>query len=366
MSEDAGDKTEAPSQKRLSEAKQKGQIPLSREVNTWFILLAATVAVFMVGPMVMTKMALVLRQFVAMPDQMAMDRGAIGLVLMDAFTTVGFIVALPLGVLFAGALVGPLLQAGLNITFVPVIPDLSRISPLAGVKRLFSLRSVIEFLKGLVKLAVIGAVMVTMLKPALPGIGHFIGLDPVTLLGELRMLMLRMVGSTLGVVTAIAAGDYAFQRFEFMQKMRMSKQEAKEEFKQNEGDPVIRGRLRQLRMERARRRMMQAVPKADVVITNPTHYAVAMKYDPAEMSAPVVVAKGADLIALAIRNLAKEHKVAIVENPPLARALYAAVEVDQEIPQEHYRAVAEIISYVFSLDPEKSHALRGQAEDRSG
>ena len=169
------------------------------------------------------------------------------------------------------------------------------------------------------------------------------------MLEELKGLMLRMIGAALGVVTVIAAGDYLFQRFEFMQKMRMSKQEVKEEFKQTEGDPHIRGRLRQMRMERARRRMMQAVPKADVVVTNPTHYAVAMKYDPASMAAPVVVAKGADLIALAIRKVAEEHDVAIVESPPLARALFAAVEVDQEIPQEHYRAVAEIISYVFQL-----------------
>jgi flagellar biosynthetic protein FlhB len=280
---------------------------------------------------------------------MATDRGGLGRILSDAFMSVGVLMAVPLGMLFVAAIAGPLLQAGFTITFEPLIPTLSRISPLAGLARLFSVRSLVEFFKGLLKLAVIGGVMVVVVLPVAPGIGHFVGLEPVAMLEELKGLMLRMIGAALGVVTVIAAGDYLFQRFEFMQKMRMSKQEVKEEFKQTEGDPHIRGRLRQMRMERARRRMMQAVPKADVVVTNPTHYAVAMKYDPASMAAPVVVAKGADLIALAIRKVAEEHDVAIVESPPLARALFAAVEVDQEIPQEHYRAVAEIISYVFQL-----------------
>src|SRR5579883_3460961 len=309
MAEDSDQRTEAPSHKKLSEARQQGQIALSREVNTWFVLATATAVVTLVAPSIMTRIAVVLRSFIEMPDQMPTDRGGLGHIFSHACTTVGVIVALPLGMLTLAAIAGRLLQAGL----------------------------------------VIGGVMALAVLPMMPGVDHFVGMEPMALLSELKGLLLRMIGGALGVVTVIAAGDYFFNRFEFMRKMRMTKQEVKEEHKQSDGDPVIRGRLRQLRMERARRRMMQAVPKADVVVTNPTHYAVAMKYDPAEMAAPIVVAKGADLVALAIRKLAQENDVAIVESPPLARALYAAVEVDQEIPPEHYRAVAEIISYVFRL-----------------
>ena len=349
MADDSDQRTEAPSHKKLSEARQQGQIALSREVNTWFVLATATAVVTLVAPSVMTRTAIALRGFIEMPDQMATDRGGLGHLLSNACMSVGLIVALPLGMLMLAAIAGPLLQAGFVISAAPLMPTLSRISPLAGATRLFSLRSVIELLKGIVKLVLIGGVMASAVMPAIPALDHLVGMEPIALLNELKGLLLRMIGGALGVVTFIAAGDYIFNRFEFMRKMRMTKQEVKEEFKQSDGDPVIRGRLRQLRMERARRRMMQAVPKADVVVTNPTHYAVAMKYDPAEMAAPMVVAKGADLVALAIRKLAQEHDVTIVESPPLARALYAAVEVDQEIPPEHYRAVAEIISYVFQL-----------------
>jgi flagellar biosynthetic protein FlhB len=166
---------------------------------------------------------------------------------------------------------------------------------------------------------------------------------------EFYKLILRLLFGVLAVVTVLALFDYAYQRFAFMRSMRMSKQEVKEENKQAEGDPVIRARLRAIRMNRARKRMMAAVPKASVVITNPTHYAVALQYDMGDSGAPKVVAKGADLVAMKIREIAAEHDVPIVENPPLARALYAGVEIDREIPPEHYKAVAEIISYVFRL-----------------
>lgn len=166
---------------------------------------------------------------------------------------------------------------------------------------------------------------------------------------EIYRLVLRLLLGVLAVLTVIAVGDYVYQRFSFMKSMRMSKQEVKEEHKQQEGDPMVRARLRQIRMERTRRRMMAAVPGASVVVTNPTHFAVALKYEMGAAGAPRVVAKGADLIAQKIREIAEENDVPIVENPPLARALYAGVEVDQEIPREHYRAVAEIIGYVFRL-----------------
>jgi flagellar biosynthesis protein FlhB len=163
------------------------------------------------------------------------------------------------------------------------------------------------------------------------------------------MLAIRLVGGVLAALTVIAIADYAYQKISFMNSMRMSKQEVKEEYKQQEGDPFMKGKLRQIRTERARRRMMAAVPNASVIVTNPTHFAVALQYEMKSSGAPRLVAKGADLVAARIREVARAHNIPIVENPPVARALYATVEIDQEIPPEHYKAVAEIISYVFRL-----------------
>jgi flagellar biosynthetic protein FlhB len=181
------------------------------------------------------------------------------------------------------------------------------------------------------------------------GIEHYAGLPMVQVMAEAQSLTVKMLVRVTAVLTLIAGADFFWQRFSYMKSLRMTKQEVKEEFKQSEGDPAIKGRQRQIRFQRARRRIAAMVPKADVVVTNPTHFAVAMQYDPKTMPAPKVLAKGADVLARRIREIAEEHDIPIVENPPLARALYAAVEEDQEIPPEHYRAVAEVISYVFKL-----------------
>jgi flagellar biosynthetic protein FlhB len=188
-----------------------------------------------------------------------------------------------------------------------------------------------------------------VLKPMVYGIEHYAGLPMAQVMAEAQDLTVRMLIRVTGVLTLIAGADYLYQRFSYFKSLRMTKQEVKEEFKQSEGDPTIKGKQRQIRFQRARRRIAAMVPKADVVVTNPTHFAVAMQYDPKAMQAPKVVAKGADVLAHRIREIAREHDIPIVENPPLARALYAAVEEDQEIPSEHYRAVAEVISYVFKL-----------------
>jgi flagellar biosynthetic protein FlhB len=211
-----------------------------------------------------------------------------------------------------------------------------------------------EFVKGIVKLMVISFAGIVVLMPYFDGLEHFVGLDFGQAMDDMRTLFLRMMVAVLTVLFVLAIMDYLYQRYDFMQKMRMSKQELKEEFKQTEGDPQVKARLRQLREQKARQRMMQAVPEADVVITNPTHYAVALKYDSKAMDAPQMVAKGADLVAQKIRELAKEHKVPVVENAPLARALYDSMEIEQTIPAEHYKAVAEVISYVFRLKGKKA------------
>ena len=228
------------------------------------------------------------------------------------------------------------------------MPQLSRISPGAGLRRLFSKQALANFAKGLAKLTVFGAVIGALLWPQRHRIIGLVAVDPAIVLPFTRALALKMMGTVVAILAIVAAADYLFQYRQWYDRHKMSFREMKEEYRQSEGDPAIKGKLRQLRAARARKRMMSAVPKASVVVTNPTHFAVALQYERG-MNAPLCVAKGADLIARKIREVAEAHGIPVVENPPLARTLYSTVEIDQEIPQEHYRAVAEIIGYVMRM-----------------
>jgi flagellar biosynthetic protein FlhB len=220
---------------------------------------------------------------------------------------------------------------------------------LAGAKRLFSLKSVVELLKGIVKIALVAAIAYMLISPQIEEIEKYVQMDPLESFDELYFLVIKLFVGVVAVLAVLALADFLYQRYEFMKQMRMSIQEIRDEHKQSEGDPMIKSRLRQIRMERARARIMASVPQADVVITNPTHYSVALKYDLDSMGAPVVVAKGVDDVAFRIREVANENDIPIVPNPPLARALFDTVEIDQEIPDDHYKAVAEVISFVFKL-----------------
>jgi flagellar biosynthetic protein FlhB len=241
-----------------------------------------------------------------------------------------------------------LLQHGWMWTTQPLKPSFDRISPLRGIGRLFSMRSVTELVKGLIKIAIVGLVAASILTPIFGILEQYVTADLVQLLPSMLALTVKLLSGVLVVLMALAVGDYFYQRYEMMKSLRMSKQELKDEFKQQEGDPTVKRRLRQIRQTRARTRMMQAVPTATVVVTNPTHYAVALKYEPG-MNAPVLVAKGVELLALRIIDAARKNFLPVVENPPLARTLYATVEVDDEIPHEHYKAVAEVIGFVMRL-----------------
>jgi flagellar biosynthetic protein FlhB len=216
-----------------------------------------------------------------------------------------------------------------------------------GFGRLFSMKSIVEFIKGLLKISAIGFIGYIMVEPYMASIEHSINIPTLDILIETQSLAIRMMIGILIAFFIIAMADFLYQRWEFMKQMRMTKQEVKDEYKQTEGDPFIKGKLKQLRMEKARQRMMQNVPKADVIITNPTHFSIALKYDTEISDAPIVIAKGVDEVAFRIRELAKEHDIIIFENPPLARSLYDTVEIDDPIPIEFYKAVAEIISFVY-------------------
>lgn len=350
---DDDQKTEEPTPKRLQDARKRGQVVQSREVNNWIMIFAGTLVLMMALPYAIVQMKHTLTGFIEHPQNFPTDAAGIGDVLLGLFSDIGMALFLPILILFIAALIGPFVQVGVLFTTETIQPSLEKISVMAGVKRLFSAKAVIEFLKGLLKLSLVSVVGVMLLLPFFGSVEHFVGLDLTQTLDELQYLMLRLLTGVLSVLAVIATIDYLFQRHDFMKKMRMSKQEMREEYKQTEGDPHVKARLRELRQTKARQRMIQSVPEADVVITNPTHYAIALKYETKEMDAPVMLAKGVDQVAQKIKEVAKEHKIPIVENAPLARALYASMEIDESIPREHYKAVAEVISYVFKLKNRK-------------
>jgi flagellar biosynthetic protein FlhB len=257
--------------------------------------------------------------------------------------------AIPLLLLALAAVGGNMIQHRLVWSAEPLKPKLSKISPAAGFKRLFSKQALANFIKGLLKLGLIGAVMTALMWPERHRLDALVVTDVATLLPIAQSLSLKVLGAVVAILALIAAADYLFQYRVWFERQKMSLRELKEEFKQTEGDPAVKGKIRQIRQTRMRKRMMAAVPEATVVITNPTHYAVALKYERG-MNAPVCVAKGLDQIARKIREVAGENAIPIVENPPLARALHGTVEIDQEIPAEHYQAVAEVIGYVMRLN----------------
>jgi flagellar biosynthesis protein FlhB len=359
MAEGADDdqKTEEPSQRKLDEAREKGQFANSREVNHLFMLLGGTILVVMLAPSVMTRIANALVKFLDHPDAIA-EGGRFGAVLSETAAEIGGALVTPLAMLTAFALLSGFIQHGFSFSVEPLLPKFEKVSPGAGFKRLFSAQSLAEFVKGLIKLVVVGSVAVYVLWPEFARLDRLAAFPPAALLQHLGSLAGRLMIATLSVVAAMAALDMLYQRFRHMQGLRMSRQEVRDEMKQTDGDPHIKARLRQIRMERARKRMMAKVPEATVVVTNPSHYAVALKYIREEMDAPLVVAKGMDFTALKIREIATENDVPIIENPPLARALYATCEVDQTIKPDHYKAVAEIIGYVLRLKPRGGTAPR--------
>ena len=352
MAEDQTDdsqKTEDPSQRRLEQAREKGQVARSQEINHWFMILAMTIILGVFGRSVVVGISDSLYRFIERPHAIHLDMGQLRATLADLGWQLGLAVLVPVVIMVLLALLAGFSQNGLLISFESVKPKLEKLSPMKGLKRLFSTRSLVDFLKGVAKISIVAAVVVVLLWPEwriLPNLASF---EAEQVLNLLLVLSMRVLIGVLSVMTVIAALDFLYQRQQHTKQLRMSRQELKDEYKQTEGDPMIKGRLRQIRMERARKRMMAAVPEADVIVTNPTHFAVALKYDPERMQAPILVAKGADSMALRIREIAKEHNVPIVQNPPLSRALYDGVDLDQEVPAEHYKAVAEIIGYVMRL-----------------
>jgi flagellar biosynthetic protein FlhB len=346
--EDDTEKSEDPSQKRLDDAHNRGDVVKSQEVSTWFVLGAGTLVLMTLSGSMSTGLNTTMRGLLA--NAHAIPTGGRDLVALSGRLGMEVIaaVALPFLVLTLAAIAGNMVQHRLVWSTESLKPKASKISPMAGFKRLFSKQALANFVKGLIKLGVLGGIMTALLWPQRNRLESLVTTDIAAVLPLTKSLSLDLLGIAIAVLAIISAADYLFQYRTWYEKQKMSMQELKEEYKQSEGDPHVKGKIRQLRQERMRKRMISDVPKASVVITNPTHYAVALQYDKA-MNAPVCLAKGVDAVARRIREVAQQHDIPIVENPPLARALHATVEIDQEVPPEHYQAVAEVIGYVMRL-----------------
>jgi flagellar biosynthetic protein FlhB len=346
--ESDNEKTEQPSQKRLDDSLARGDVVKSQEVNTWFIMGGASLVLMVFAGGMSRDLTTTMRGLLANSWQISVD----GPALPHLFKMLGgellSVLALPFAVLVLAAIGGNMIQHRLVWSLETLTPKLSKISLLAGAKRLFSSQSLANFGKGFAKLIIVGAVLTILMWPERTRMEALVTLDPAALLPFTSALAMKIMGAVVAMLAIVAAADYLFQYRKWHERQKMSPQELKEEMKQTEGDPTIKGKLKQMRQVRMRKRMIANVPKASVIITNPTHYAVALQYERG-MAAPVCLAKGVDVLALKIREIAGEHRIPIVENPPLARALHATVEIDQPIPPEHYKAVAEVIGYVLRL-----------------
>ncbi len=345
---DQTERTEEPTQRRLDEAREKGRVVSSREVNNLFLLAAAALLWALSAGDVGQEIRAALRGFLvaaADPD----PSGGLARLVAPPVLALLQALALPALAFVLAAICPSILQRAVVWSPDAARPKLDRLSPLAGARRLLGPAAVADLAKSLVKLALVGGAAAVALWPARDRLVAAAGLGPWAILAELRLDVGRLLLAIAAVLAVVAALDWLHQRQRFMGEMRMSRHDLRDEHKQTEGDPVIKQRLRALRLSRARRRMMAEVPKATVVVTNPTHVAVALRYDAVAGTAPTVVAKGADLVARRIRETAAAHAVPIVENPPLARALHAAVEIGQTIPEAHYQAVAQIIGHILRL-----------------
>ncbi len=343
---DRESQTQEPTPRRLERARQDGDVVKSPEVVSFAALAAATAVVLTMGGSLAQGVTQALTGFIAHPDVIDLSASATPGVMRLALRA-----AAPVGVIMLaaglGGAAGNLLQHGFLFTPKRLAPDFKRVSPAAGFKRLFGWNGLAHFLKTLVRFFALGLTLWLLIRPKTGLLQGMAALDPAAILPLTAELMRGALIATL-VLSAVSAGvDWVLQRQQFISRLRMSREQVKEETRESEGDPHVKAKLKQMRALRAKRRVMQNVPKATLVVTNPTHYAVALRYVAGETDAPLCVAKGADQIALKIREVATHHGVPIVEDPPLARALYASVDLDEAIPREHYQAVAKIVGFVM-------------------
>ncbi len=349
-------KTEEATGRRLEDARKEGNVPKSPELAQAAGLLGGFGVLVGMGGYLAQDLAGKLMPFIAHPDSIAVDgQGGVGIARYAIMAALPAMAAV-MGAAMLSGVAANVLQTGFMFVPSKLAPDLSRLNVMEGLKRLFGLDGFIQFLRSAAKVILTGVIAWMVLVPHAREFSELATLDPMAIL-PFAFDMAKSLFIAVMVFTAGVAGiDYIWQRIRFAQRMRMTKEEVKEDYKQTEGDPHVKAKQRQIRHERSRRRMMANVPKATVVVMNPTHYAVALRYVQGETPAPECVAKGVDAVALKIREVAEEAGVAVIEDPPLARALYAAVEIDEIIPQQHYEAVAKIIGFIMSAAKSRRRA----------
>jgi flagellar biosynthetic protein FlhB len=346
--QDKENKTEPATEKRVRDAIEKGNVPFSREAATFASLIAILIiaGLFMVDNVV--QMRLTLERFIDDPGGWRFESGADVVQLFQAIGIDAARLLVPvIAILAAAGIAASVFQNPPALVLNRIQPDASRLSLIKGWKRLFSLQAHVDFLKALFKFAVVGAVGVLILRAAQSDVVRSMFMEPSAIPELARSMIMKLLAAMVVATVVLAGADLVWSRLFWQRELRMTRQEVKDELKQVEGDPILRARMRSLARDRSRRRMMAAVPRATLVIANPTHYAVALRYVREEQSAPLVLAKGRDLIALKIREVAEEHAIPVVEDKLLARSLYDSVEVDKLIPSEFYKAVAEIILFLM-------------------
>lgn len=348
----SGEKTEQPTPKKKKDAREKGNVLQSKEVNSAFVLLAVFIMINLfatfIGITLKNTTAYIYEQYLFV-DYIFSIKNLQNLLISSMINF--FIILAPIAVtsLIIGV-IASYLQVGVLFTTKPLNIDINKLNPIEGFKRMFSMKSIMETLKGFIRIVFVGYISYSYIKNQINFILNSIGMDIIKIL-KLLLKMSTSIGIRLGMVLAVLATlDYFYQRYDYNKKLKMSKQEIKEEYKQTEGNPQIKSKIKEKQREMSMRRMMQDVPKADVIITNPTHFAVAIEYNSQEFDAPKVIAKGKELIAKNIKKIAQENDITIVENKPLARTLYDSVEIGQFVPPELYQAVAEVLAYVYRIN----------------
>ena len=353
----AAEKTEKATPKKRQEARRRGQVAKSPDLNGAIVLLAALVSLSALGPAAWGHMRdAMLRSISLIATPEVVDRSGIAKLLISTMTDAALAAApIALVCMVAGVVTG-VLQVGWKPSGQALRPDPKRLNPMTGAKNLFGMHFLFESSKTFVKFAVVGAIASIALFGQLDELGALVGLSPAELLERGSDTILQIAQRAAMGYLVIAAVDFAWQRYRHEKNLKMDKEEVKQEFKQQSVSPEIRGAIRRRQMQAARARMMADVPGADVVVTNPTHYAVALRYSDAA-PAPVVVAKGQDLVAARIRSIAGEHRVPVISNPPLARALHASVEIGHEIPEDFFGAVAQLLAFVYRTAGRRAEAV---------
>ncbi|WP_282034533.1 flagellar biosynthesis protein FlhB [Metabacillus indicus] len=345
----SGEKTEKATPRKREDVRKKGQVAKSADVNTAIGLLTVFLAFLFIGPFMMKQLLALMKSSLQETLLLQLSEKNVHELMMQIAVQSAYMGGPIMGVALIAGIAGNYLQVGFLFSTEAVQMKLEKINPIQGFKRIYSLRAVVELLKSILKISFVGAVTFSVIWFQMDGI---LSLSKLSV--EKAFLFVSKLAFQMGLFASIALLflsllDYFYQKYDFEKNIRMSKQDLKDEFKKSEGDPLIKSRIKQKQREMATRRMMQDVPGADVVITNPTHYAIALKYDEDKMDAPFVVAKGVDFVAQKIKETAKTNNVTMIENRPLARALYDQVDIGRAVPEEFFKAIAEILAYVYQL-----------------